>query len=80
MSKKTLAAIFDETGYIRLKDEDGNLFRYKTIDYVNTFIDENKVKRQLAESLIVSFSEKRLRKDRNDRERLVETARKLLQN
>ncbi len=79
MSEKILAKIFDESSYTSLKDEDGDTFRYKTIDYVNTFTDENKVKHQLEESLVVSFSEKRLRKDRSDRERLIEKARKLLQ-
>jgi transposase len=79
MSEKVLAAIFDESGYTSLKDQDGGTFRFKTIDYVNTFTDENKVKHQLEESLVVSFSEKRLRKDQSDRERLIEKARKLLQ-
>jgi hypothetical protein len=80
MSEKVLAAIFDESGYTSLKDEDGDTFRYKKFDYLNTFTDENGVKHQLEESLIVSFSEKRLRKDKNDRERLIEKAKKLLQN
>jgi transposase len=80
MSEKVLTEIFDESGYTSLKDEDGDAFRYKTIDYLNTFTDENRVKHQLEESLIVSFSEKRLRKDKSDRERLIEKAKKLLQN
>lgn len=79
LSKKVLAEIFDESGYTSLKYQDGDNFRYKVIDYVNTFTDENKVKHQLEESLVVSFSEKRLRKDQSDRERLIEKARKLLQ-
>ena len=79
MSEKVLAELFDESGYTSLKDQDGCTFRFKTIDYVNTFTDENKVKHQLEESLVVSFSEKRLRKDESDRERLIEKARKLLQ-
>jgi transposase len=80
MSGKVISTILDENGYASLKDKDGETFRYKTIDYVNVFTDENNVKHQLAESLVVSFSDKRLRKDQSDRERLIEKANKLLQN
>jgi len=79
MSKKIQAEIFDTNGYTEFKDTDGNVFRYKIIDYVNTFTDEEKRKHQLEENLIVSFSEKRAKKDKRDRERLIEKARKMLQ-
>lgn len=80
MSEKVLAAMFDESGYTSLKDEDGDTFRYKTLDYVNTFTDENKAKHQLEESLVVSFSAKRALKNRSDWERLIKKAEKLLEN
>lgn len=80
MSKKILTEIFDQSSYTSLKDEDGDTFSYKTISFLNTFTDENKEKHLLEESLVVSFSEKRAKKDRSDRERLIEKAKKLLQN
>lgn len=79
MSEKIQAEIFDAKGYTELKDKDGNVFRYKTMDYVNAFTDEGKKKHKLEESLVVSFSEKRAKKDKSDRERLIEKAKKMLQ-
>lgn len=80
MSEKILTAIFDESGYTSLKDKNGDAFRYKTLSYTNVFKDENRQQHQLEESLVVSFSEKRAKKDKSDRERLIEKARKLLKN
>jgi len=54
-------------------------FRYKVIPYENVFTDENKVKHTLSENLVISFSAERARKDAADRRRLVEKARKLLE-
>lgn len=79
MSQKIQAEIFDANGYTDFKDIDGNVFRYKIIDYVNAFTDEEKRKHQFDENLIVSFSEKRAKKDRSDRKRLIEKAEKMLQ-
>jgi len=79
MSDKIQAEIFDTNGYTELKDKDGNVFRYKTIEYVNAFTDEEKKKHKLYENLVVSFSEKRAQKDKSDRERLIEKAKKMLQ-
>jgi len=75
MKEAVLTQIFDNTGYI-----DTNEFRYKTLEYVNEFTDEEKVKHQLSENLIVSYSEKRAGKDLADRERLIEKAEKMLRN
>jgi transposase len=74
MKRKIIDTIFDDTGYITVSQE----FRYKTIDYVNTFKDENGEKHELVENLIVSHSEKRAEKDKSDRERLIKKAEKML--
>jgi len=79
MSHKIQAEIFDTNGYTEFKDTDGNVFRYKTINYVNAFTDEGKRKHQFEENFIVSFSEKRVKKDKSDRKRLIEKAEKMLQ-
>ncbi|GAH39112.1 unnamed protein product, partial [marine sediment metagenome] len=53
--------------------------RYKVIDHVNEFMADGK-KYSLPEKLIITYSEKRAKKDRADRERLVEKANALLKN
>lgn len=53
--------------------------RYKVIDWINEFKADGK-KYELAEKLIITYSEKRAKKDRADRERLIEKAGALLKN
>lgn len=50
---------------------------YKIIDYVNRFKKDEKTY-ELPENLIITYSDKRARKDKADRNRLVEKARSLL--
>jgi len=50
----------------------------KVMDYVNTVKDQFGIKHELDENLIITYSEKRLTKDRADRERLIEKTNKLL--
>jgi transposase len=66
--------IFDEAGYVTVSDG----FRYKVLDHVNCFKDEDGQLQKLEESLVISFSAKRAAKDRQDRQRLVDKAIKLL--
>ena len=79
MNKKIQNKIFDETGYINLQTTEGNVFRYKAIEYTNIFTDENGIIHELEENLIVNFSEKRAKKDVSDRKRLIEKAKKMLE-
>jgi transposase len=74
MNTEIKEKIFDEQGYITVSDA----FKYKTIEYINTFVDDEKIQHSLQENLIVSYSEKRANKDRSDRTRLIEKAKKLL--
>lgn len=79
-SKKEIQEkIFNDDGYQNLESEKGKI-KYKVIDYVNSFKDENKRLIKLEEKLVITYSEKRARKDRKDRERLLEKAEKLLSN
>ena len=81
MSKAMQAKILDTKGAAVVNDKSGNEdFRYKTMEYTNVFTDDDKVKHFLPENLIISYSPKRANKDRKDRERLVEKAKKLLEN
>ena len=76
MKKEVIDKIFDSTGYTDVSDE----FKYKTIDYLNVFKDETGKIHELSENLIISYSQKRAKKDKNDRQRLIDKANKLLQN
>jgi transposase len=74
-------AMFDKKGYTTVTDNKGvEEFRYKVIDYINTFTDEDGKKHNLPESLVISYSPKRAKKDMKDRERLIEKAKKLLKD
>jgi len=76
MKETVVAMVLDDTGYIHVSEE----FKYKTIDYVNTFRDEDGTAYNLVEHLIVSYSSKRAEKDKHDRERLIKKAEKMLIN
>jgi len=60
------------------KDKLSEKFSYKVINYVNVVRDQNGIKHELDENLIITYSEKRLNKDRADRSRLIEKTTKLL--
>jgi len=81
MGKKMKAKILDPEGFTVINDKSGKEdFRYKTMPYTNVFTDENDEKHMLEENLIITYSAKRAKKDQNDRDRLVEKAKKLLEN
>jgi len=60
-------------------EENKETVRYKVINYLNRF-REGKQTYELEEQLIVTYSSRRARKDKSDRERLVEKAQRLLQS
>jgi len=72
--------VFAEDGFIPIHDKKGNLeLRYKVIDHENIFKDEKDVRHVLQENMVVTYSPKRAKKDKSDRERLIEKAKKLLE-
>lgn len=77
MSKEIQAKILDKSGYEVLNKEEN--IRYKIFDYINTFQDEAGVVK-LEEKLLITYSEKRAKKDHADRQRLLDKAEYLLQN
>ena len=80
MSRSMQTKVLSPEGFILVNDQSGNEeFRYKTLDYINEFTDEEGAHYSLSENLTVSYSKKRARKDQKDRERLVEKAKKLLE-
>ena len=74
LKKEQSDSIFDDEGY-EIVSED---FKYKVIEYINTFKDADGKLHNLSENLIVSFSVKRAVKDRIDRQRLIDKAEKML--
>jgi transposase len=92
MPEKIQAEIFKQEGYVTLsQNETDGIVKCKVIEYVNEFKikDENRNENinrkkrivvELQEKLIVTYSDKRARKDKKDRERLLEKANYLLQN
>jgi len=60
------------------KDKLSEKFSYKVMSYVNVVRDQYGTKHELKENLIITYSEKRLNKDRADRSRLIEKTTKLL--
>jgi len=80
-SKDLQEKMLCDTDFTNITDKDGNLtLRYKAIEHENIFKDENKALHRLQENIVVSYSPKRAKKDAADRERLIEKAKKLLEN
>jgi transposase len=77
MSKKIQEEILNPDGYAELDPEEK--IRYKVIDYTNRVKEDGKIY-ELPEKLIVTYSPARAKKDRSDRERLIEKAKSLLGN
>jgi len=75
MGEKVKEEIFSD-GYKETKDGE---IRYKVIDHINRFKVDGKI-HELPEKLIITYSEKRAKKDRADRERLIDKAKKLLED
>jgi len=63
----------------RRSKEDKEIFRYKVIDYTNSIRDGDRKVHKLNENLIVTYSSARAKRDKIDRERLIEKARKLVE-
>ena len=81
MSESMKNKILKQEKFTVVNDKSGNEdLRYKIMEYINEFKDENKELHCLAENLIITHSPKRAKKDKKDRERLIEKAEKMLEN
>ncbi|WPX07795.1 IS1634 family transposase [Anaerocellum danielii] len=83
MSKEVLEEVFNNDGYRYLTNKDfesiyGEGFKFKVIDYENYVKDENGKKYKLEEKMVITYSSKRAKKDKQDRERFIEKAKELL--
>lgn len=82
MSKAMQAKILEERwDAVNENCEAEGVFKYKVLDHVNRVYDgQSKSYHELDEHLIITYSLKRARKDRKDRERQLEKAQKLLES
>lgn len=84
MSQGVLQEVFNPEGYTLLNtsnetQEDSELLRYKVLDHVNRFRDDEGKVVELSEKLVITYSPKRAAKDRADRQRLIDKAHRLLE-
>jgi len=80
MGKKIEDLIFNPDGYDEITSEKDGKVRYKVIDYINHVTGEDGKKVALAEKLVITYSDKRAKKDRADRQRLIDKAHTLLED
>ena len=82
MSKAMQAKILeDRWDAVNENCEEEGVFKYKILEHVNRVYDgQNKTYHDLDENLIITYSLKRAQKDRKDRQRQLEKARKLLES
>lgn len=81
LSKSLHKEVLKEEGYQDLKHEKEGRFRYKIIrDYQQKMLNEQKEKSGEKVNLVCFWSEKRARKDKADRERMLKKARANLEN
>ncbi len=71
---------FDDYEEMKFPEGSEDKIRYKVIDYSNRVKDEDGKICSLPEHLIITYSEKRAKKDREDRNRLLEKASCLLED
>ncbi|AAM25266.1 transposase [Caldanaerobacter subterraneus subsp. tengcongensis MB4] len=87
MSKEILDRVFDEEGYQVLEEKKwrfdreifGEEFRFKVIERENIIKTGEGEIFKIPENLIITYSSKRAKKDKEDRQRLVEKAKELLE-
>ena len=84
MKKDIQEKMFDPEGYKTIKpknnDDPESKILYKTIEHINLVKDEDGNIYEIEENLVVTYSLKRAKKDKSDRERLIEKAKRLLEN
>jgi transposase len=78
MPKHQLQQALSDAGFCTITDREGNLFRYKSLDYCNRFKADRVY--ELPEQLIITYCAKRAKKDQIDRQRLIRKAKLLLAN
>ncbi|HHV65979.1 MAG TPA: IS1634 family transposase, partial [Peptococcaceae bacterium] len=79
LGKKIEDLIFEPDGYNEFTSEKDGKVRYKVVDYINHVTGEDGKKVALKEKLVITYSDKRAKKDLADRLRLIDKAYALLE-
>lgn len=79
MNKALTQALLDPEGYAEMPAEEDETIRYKVIEHTHK-IEENSQTYAIPERLVFTYSSKRAKKDKADRERLIEKAISLLED
>jgi transposase len=87
MNQRVLQEVFNPQGYTSLSSkpfdteppENADVLQYKILDHINRVKDDEGKVFELAEKHVITYSPKRARKDKADRERLIEKAKRLLE-
>lgn len=74
-----LKEVFDDSNYKEI-DGSGGVFRYKTLKHRFRLRDEQGKLQEIEDTVVISYSEKRAEKDREERQRLIEKALRLLES
>ncbi len=77
--EELLKEVFREEGYKEVISGE-EVFRYKSIPYVNRVRDEEGKTEEIEERIVISYSSRRAEEERRDRERLIEKAEEMLMN
>lgn len=88
VSKEILDEVFNEEGYKRfdgkrclnVEEIYGDEFKYKVLERINIVKDEEGKEFKIEENLIIMYLSKRVKKDKEDRERLVRKVKEFLEN
>ena len=78
MGEAIKAQVLSQEGYETVQTPEGVELRYKTLEYANRVKAEDGQWHILPEKIIATYSSERAKKDRHDRERLIEKANRLL--
>lgn len=80
-AKKTVQEeILKDDDYINISKHKDEVLKYKIIDIEKDVIVENDEKKKIKDQIVVTYSSKRARKDKADRERLIEKAKDMVTN
>ncbi len=76
--KNVQKKIFDDDKYINISQNNGDIFKYKIIEIEKSVKDANGKVSIIKDQIVATYSSKRAKKDRVDRERLIEKARQMV--
>lgn len=77
-SKEIKDEILDNKNYIDISRNKDEILKYKIIEFERKIKDEKGEKQIIKDKIVVTYSSRRAKKDKRDRERLIEKARNII--